>query len=307
MNYERRSGITRYNTILLFSYPGLEYIVFDTETTGKKESDYVVEFSAEKYRVTEGFKAEKIDEKDIFIKPPFLMDEEVIKIHGITNEFLEDKPDESEVFEDIRQFIGSNAILIGHNIDFDIGMMSRMYKRMGHELTYQKLLDTLEMTRDLMTAEDVRTTFEGRGKTKEEIKMLLEHPNTLSNAAAVYGLDEGITFHKSSADVAVTSRLLQTYIHEYREQNSTDGYPVPKYLRMYFYEGRNKLQKGTYVETESGRIYYSNFDKKWKSNDVDLYQIDINRFEMEILHRLGCDIKDLGKMTSSKFKRCMNS
>ena len=31
MNFERRSGITRYNTMLMFSYPGIEYIIFDAD------------------------------------------------------------------------------------------------------------------------------------------------------------------------------------------------------------------------------------------------------------------------------------
>ena len=68
-----------------------DIIVFDTETSGVKPSkDYIVQLSARKFK-NEGGELILKDKRNIYIRPPFFLDKKNIDIHGITNEFLQDK------------------------------------------------------------------------------------------------------------------------------------------------------------------------------------------------------------------------
>lgn len=62
----------------------------------------------------------------VYIKPPRLVDEEAIKVHGITNEFLQDKPTFAEISEEFLDFI-RGAELIIHNAPFDVGFMDHEF------------------------------------------------------------------------------------------------------------------------------------------------------------------------------------
>ena len=141
---------TRKNTTLLFEgKEGLRFIIFDTETTGiKPEKDRIVELAAIKYEVHNKV-AKEIDTLHIYIKPPFLMEQKIVNIHGITNEFLMDKPTEENVFNQIKEFFGKEPVVAGHNIAFDIEMLNALYMRQGEYFTSKVSLDTLEMARDL--------------------------------------------------------------------------------------------------------------------------------------------------------------
>ncbi|MDP8171505.1 DNA polymerase III subunit epsilon [Pasteurella skyensis] len=66
----------------------------------------------------------------VYIKPPREVEEEAIKVHGITNEFLQDKPTFSEIVDEFVDFI-KGAELIIHNAPFDVGFMD-------HEFSFLK-------------------------------------------------------------------------------------------------------------------------------------------------------------------------
>ena len=58
------------------------------------------------------------------------MEEEAIKVHGITNEFLQDKPSFAEIADEFVNFI-KGAELVIHNAPFDVGFMD-------HEFSFLK-------------------------------------------------------------------------------------------------------------------------------------------------------------------------
>ncbi|PID51562.1 MAG: DNA polymerase III subunit epsilon [Pasteurellales bacterium] len=66
----------------------------------------------------------------VYIKPPREVEEEAIKVHGITNEFLQDKPSFAEIVDEFVDFI-KGAELIIHNAPFDVGFMD-------HEFSFLK-------------------------------------------------------------------------------------------------------------------------------------------------------------------------
>ena len=102
-------------------------IVLDTETTGidPKDGHRIVEIGAlvlENRRPT----------KEVFhhyLNPDKQMDEEVMQIHGIRNEFLQDKPRFADIVDDLMQFI-SGAELIIHNASFDLGHLNAELARL---------------------------------------------------------------------------------------------------------------------------------------------------------------------------------
>ncbi|WP_429946065.1 DNA polymerase III subunit epsilon [Bibersteinia trehalosi] len=62
----------------------------------------------------------------VYIKPPRLVEEEAIQVHGITNEFLQDKPTFAEIVDEFVAFI-KGAELVIHNAPFDVGFMDHEF------------------------------------------------------------------------------------------------------------------------------------------------------------------------------------
>lgn len=103
-------------------------VVLDTETTGMNFSGAphighnIIEIGA----------VEVINRRltgrtfHVYIKPPRLVDEEAIQVHGITNEFLQDKPTFAEIADEFLDFI-KGAELIIHNAPFDVGFIDHEF------------------------------------------------------------------------------------------------------------------------------------------------------------------------------------
>ena len=117
-------------------------IVFDTETTGldPKTGDRMVEIGC----------VEMINRQltgrsfHVYINPLFEMDQEVINIHGLSNDFLRDKPLFGQVADEFIDFIKCARLVI-HNAKFDIGFMD-------HE--FSLLRRNIPKTRDMCTVID---------------------------------------------------------------------------------------------------------------------------------------------------------
>lgn len=272
---------TRANTLLLFQ-EGREFCVIDTETTGLSPvKDYIVEFSAKKYKIHNG-KMEYIDELDVFMKPPIPMPEKASEINGITDDFLKDKKSEEEECIRIRDYI-SELILIGYNVGYDIKMLKSMFARQEVYVSCKGCLDVLEMARDIISKKEA-------GNHK------------LSNIAHIYGVDEGIQFHSSIDDVEVTARLLQVFHDIYMEQKSENEDKIRLCINYtYFWNGFRKEQAGIYINTNLGRVYFSTFKKEWCSSAIDLSQVDVDALEEDVLARFGITYQEFSKLTENKF------
>lgn len=263
-----------------------DIIVFDTETSGIKPSkDYIIQLSARKFK-NEGGELVLNETKNIYIRPPFFLDKKNIDIHGITNEFLNDKQAEEEAFPEIKEFFGEKALLVGYNVDFDIDMLKAVYKRQKAELKFWYKLDVLEMARDVLYEKDIEDY-------------------ALGTLVRYLGLDKGITFHQADDDVLATCRLMEYCYNEYKEKQKIQPYSLEHvYINsIYFWKGYNKLQQGVYLNTSLGKMYYSTFQKAWFSSHINLENVDIDAIEQEVLVRMGLNSnKELGKMTARKFE-----
>jgi len=311
--YRKRDNRNRRNINILFeNQVGTEFIVFDTETTGlKSEIDYIVELAAQKYRVTDNKKGsiEKIQELHVYLKPPFYMDQSVIDVHGITNDFLSDKPTESELFPVIKDFFtwkdaqGRNRrpIILGYNVDFDMRMLDALYARQDETLDRMFVMDILEMSRDLVVPHDVETYIKARYVGEPEvIAKKLGKIYQLGNLVGMYGLDNDIQFHSAADDTEATCRLLRCFYNEYKKLPKP-GEGLLSINFTYYFKGFNKEQAGLWVDTNAGKLFFSTFNKAWMSATINLDKINIDTLEKDIYERLGITYEELSKMTEKKF------
>lgn len=123
-------------------------LIMDTETTGKdpKNGDRIVEIGM----------VEMVARKltgvhfHIYLNPDKEMDDEVIGVHGISNEFLVDKPEFAEAAAFIREFC-DGAELIAHNASFDMSFLDMEFAKIGQPPLSDivKVTDTLAMARQM--------------------------------------------------------------------------------------------------------------------------------------------------------------
>ncbi|HDY98350.1 MAG TPA: DNA polymerase III subunit epsilon [Pseudomonas sabulinigri] len=124
-------------------------VVLDTETTGieHKEGHRIIEIGC----------VEVIDRRltgrhyHVYINPQRDIDEGAQAVHGISSEFLADKPLFADVADDFMNFI-TGARLVIHNSAFDVGFidaeLGRMAKGHGVVTDHCDVLDTLRMARE---------------------------------------------------------------------------------------------------------------------------------------------------------------
>ena len=105
----------------------MRQIVLDTETTGIDP--------AQGHRIIEIGCVEVIERQltgrhyHVYLNPEREVEAEAISIHGITNEFLVDKPKFAEVAREFFEFI-DGAELVIHNAAFDVGFMDAEFARL---------------------------------------------------------------------------------------------------------------------------------------------------------------------------------
>ncbi len=108
----------------------MRQMVLDTETTGlePKQGHRIIEIGC----------VELIERRltgNVFhqyLQPDREIDAAAVEIHGITNEFLEDKPRFGDIARDFMDYV-SGAELIIHNAPFDVGFINNELTRLGSE------------------------------------------------------------------------------------------------------------------------------------------------------------------------------
>ncbi|MFS1704170.1 DNA polymerase III subunit epsilon [Aestuariibacter sp. GS-14] len=129
----------------------MRQIVLDTETTGIEPR--------EGHRIIEIGCVEVVNRRltgnhfHVYINPQREIEQEAIEVHGITNEFLADKPVFADVAQDFVDFIRGGQLVI-HNAPFDVGFMDHEFAMHGPTsgiLTREicTVLDTLVLARDM--------------------------------------------------------------------------------------------------------------------------------------------------------------
>ncbi|WP_107851371.1 DNA polymerase III subunit epsilon [Oceanimonas marisflavi] len=129
-------------------------VVLDTETTGMNMDTgphYVG------HRVIEIGCVEVVNRRltgrhlHLYLKPDRQVDEEAIRVHGITDDFLADKPEFADTVDEFLDFI-RGAEMVAHNAPFDVGFLDYEMELLGRpermaELC--KVTDTLALARQI--------------------------------------------------------------------------------------------------------------------------------------------------------------
>lgn len=191
----------------------MRQIIMDTETTGldPKSGDKIIEIGA--VELIE----RKLTHKNYhqYIQPERDVPEDAIAVHGITNEFLKDKPIFSDVVDDFMAFV-AGAELIIHNAPFDVGFIN-------HELSllknnrWGKIEDHCTITDSLKMA---RKSFPGQRNTLDALckRFGIDNANRTLHGAL---LDSEIL-----ADVylAMTGGQTALSLHEEYEGNASGNF-----------------------------------------------------------------------------------
>lgn len=177
-------------------------VILDTETTGinPREGHRIVEIGC----------VEMINRQltgrsyHAYIKPmqhgmQMVMDQEVINVHGLTDDFLSDKPQFNQIAQEFIDFI-KGAELVIHNAKFDVGFMD-------HEFALAR--SGLPMTNDICTVTDTLKV------SKDEFGS----PKTLDFLARHFRVDKLVdrTYHGALIDAQLLGFV---YIEMTRKQSA---------------------------------------------------------------------------------------
>lgn len=174
----------------------MRQIFFDTETTGlsPESGDRIIEIGCVEMlnrRLTG-------NNKHFYLNPERSSHEDAVKIHGLTDEFLADKPLFAAVADELMEYL-SGAEVIAHNANFDVGFFNEELRRLGRPkfVTFvEKVTDTLVMAREM---------FPGKSNSLDALCKRLEVDN--SNR----------TLHGALLDAGL---LAEVYIRMTRGQDS---------------------------------------------------------------------------------------
>lgn len=161
-------------------------IIFDTETTGlDNRSDRVIEIGG--IELLNHFPTGRTFH--VYINPgDRKVHPDALAVHGITDEFLKDKPSFAEIADELQAFF-EGAKWIAHNATFDMGFINAEFARLGlPPVPQEQVVDTLSMAR--------RKNPMG--------------PNTLDALCRRYGIDNS---HRTKHGALLDSELLaEVYI-----------------------------------------------------------------------------------------------
>ncbi len=127
-------------------------IILDIETTGLeyKEGHRVIEIGCI-----------ELNSKEVgasyhqYINPSKTLTEDNIKIHGITNEHLTDKPLFDEIADDFLAFIRESSI-IAHNASFDVGFLNFELEKLSKpKIAKERVIDTIMIARQRFPGQQV--------------------------------------------------------------------------------------------------------------------------------------------------------
>ncbi len=148
----------------------MRQIVLDTETTGLEPT--------QGHRIIEIGCVELVNRRQTqrhyhqYLNPERDIDEGAFDVHGISNEFLADKPRFSEIANEFIDFIRDGELII-HNAPFDVAFINAELNRLGPEWgqleDYCQVVDTLARAREM---------YPGKRNSLDELCRRLEVDNS---------------------------------------------------------------------------------------------------------------------------------
>ena len=174
----------------------MRQIFFDTETTGlsPESGDRIIEIGCVEML------GRRLTGRNLhfYVNPERSSHEDAVKIHGLTDEFLSDKPLFAAVADELLEYLAGAEIII-HNAGFDVGFLNEELRRLGRPkfaTVVDKITDSLSMAREM---------FPGKANSLDALCKRLEVDNSNRSLHGAL-LDAGL--------------LAEVYIRMTRGQNS---------------------------------------------------------------------------------------
>jgi len=129
---------------------GMRQIVLDTETTGlePKQGHRIIEIGC----VEIYHRRKTSNQYQQYLNPEREIEDGAYDVHGISNEFLADKPVFADAAQEFINFIRESELII-HNAPFDVGFLNAELKKLGPQWgkieDYCTIIDTLVMAREM--------------------------------------------------------------------------------------------------------------------------------------------------------------
>ena len=147
----------------------MRQIFLDTETTGlsPEAGDRVIEIGCVEMlnRRLSG------NDLHFYLNPQRPNSEDAVRIHGLSDEFLADKPLFASIADELLAFLAGAEVVI-HNAAFDIGFLNAELRRIGKgrvESVIERVTDSLQMAREM---------FPGKSNSLDALCKRLEVDNT---------------------------------------------------------------------------------------------------------------------------------
>ena len=174
----------------------MRQIFLDTETTGlsPESGDRIIEIGCVEM-VSRRLSGRNLH---FYVNPERRSHEDAVKIHGLTDEFLADKPLFATVADELIEYLCGAEIII-HNAGFDMGFLNEEFRRLGRPkfaTMAAKITDSLSMAREM---------FPGKANSLDALCKRLEVDNSNRSLHGAL-LDAGL--------------LAEVYIRMTRGQNS---------------------------------------------------------------------------------------
>jgi DNA polymerase-3 subunit epsilon len=147
----------------------MRQVFLDTETTGlsAEQGDRIIEIGCIEM-VNRRLSGRTLHH---YLNPGRASHPDALKVHGLTEEFLADKPTFAQVAEELVEFI-AGAELVAHNAEFDVGFLDAEFERVAQPRTAAlagAITDSLVMAREL---------FPGKGNSLDALCKRLEVDNS---------------------------------------------------------------------------------------------------------------------------------
>ncbi len=190
----------------------LEYVVFDTETTGIHTiSAWPVEIAG--VRMCGTFLTDRCYSS--LCRPDVIVTPEVTAIHGISDDDVRDAPSPMEAIDGFFEWAGAPAVFVAHNAQFDLGILATAYRRAQRKPPAGLIvLDTLVIAQKLLSAPshslDTLTRIIGEARNFEVPLMGGSEPDCIGEKAVMHELGNSHRALPDSLRTAILWRFLAT-------------------------------------------------------------------------------------------------
>src|SRR6266516_3720108 len=206
----------------------IEFVILDTETTGLRPGHHrVIALAGIRMRA-----GEVIDSFQSLLNPGVRLPAFIVQFTGITQEMIATAPKAHEMFPDFLNFI-DGAILVGHNIGFDIGFLSYEAQLLGYDFPIDGL-DTIPLARRFLptlrrfkldsVASHLRITAANRHRAMGDARVTAAVFMKLLELAQQQGIQTlGHLRHRLQLPVAWSGDITQASTTKQIEQLRADG------------------------------------------------------------------------------------